>query len=111
MFVLTFVSKIFKAKIKNRLESFFFFFTMHKVATIAQYGFQQENFPEQALLDIKGNLLDNIKNKFGRFLDLRKAFDTVQRNILIRKVEFSGIRGVVLTIKMFLKQSLGISNN
>ena len=40
--------------------------------------------------------LDNKKITVGVFIDLKKAFDTIDHSLLIKKLEFYGIRGVPL---------------
>src|SRR5260221_677851 len=62
-----------------------------------QFGFRTSHSTSLALIDVIDNVyeeLDAGNHVVGVFLDLKKAFDTVQHNILIEKLENYGIRGV-----------------
>ena len=48
------------------------------------------------LLDKIVKALENGEYVIGIFLDYSKAFDTVYHNILLKKLEYYGIRGVCL---------------
>jgi len=70
-----------------------------------------------ALLDFYDRITEAIDhNKFivGIFIDLQKAFDTVDHSILINKLNFYGIRGIALDwFRSYLtnrKQSVKIKN-
>lgn len=83
--VLPVISKIFESVINQRLDNFF---NKHDIITHSQYGFQKNKSAEQALLNIKDEIVGNIENRLytiGLFLDLKKAFDTVQHDILCKK--------------------------
>ena len=61
-----------------------------------QFGFQQGHSTEHAILQLIDQVNDNFeKNYFnlGVFIDLSKAFDTVDHQILIYKLKNYGIEG------------------
>ena len=64
-----------------------------------QFGFRKGNSTINALIQITEKIKESIdEGKFGCdiFIDLRKAFDTVNHDILLMKMEHYGIRDVPL---------------
>ena len=63
-----------------------------------QFGFRTKYSTNLSLIDITESIrsaLDNRKVAGGVFVDLQKAFDTVNHEILIYKLNHYGIRGTV----------------
>ena len=64
-----------------------------------QFGFRQKHSIAMALLETFDQIseaMDNKKNTVGVFIDLSKAFDTVDHKILLQKLENYGLRCTVL---------------
>ena len=64
----------------------------------SQYGFQSKRSCNQAILELTGKLLqahENSLHSAAMFLDLSKAFDTLNHSVLLSKMERYGIRGLV----------------
>ena len=66
-----------------------------------QYGFRKNHSTEHALIEFVDQVrfsMDKKELTCGIFIDLSKAFDTVNHNILIKKLEHYGIRGLALDL-------------
>ena len=75
------------------------FLEIHKVLYSLQFGFQENHSIDHALVSLTEtvrNTLDNKRFGCGIFIDLQKAFDTVNHNILLSKLEHYGVRGCAL---------------
>ena len=87
-------SKILEKLFDKRLSAFV---EKHAVLTDSEYGFRNKNSTSVALIELVQKITasnDSKKVTIGIFIDLKKAFDTIDHSVLLQKLEYYGIRGL-----------------
>ena len=91
--LLTSISKIFEKVAHNQLTKYF---THNKLFFKSQYGFRGEHSTELASLELVDRIMESFEKKqtpIAIYMDLSKAFDTLDHKILLHKLRYYGIKG------------------
>ena len=75
------------------------YFSVNNLLSSSQFGFRSDASTEHALLKFSDDILklfDQKKDAIATFMDLSKAFDCVDHNILLSKLKRYGIHETAL---------------
>lgn len=95
--ILPLISKIFEKCVNVRLNKYL---AKSNIISNFQFGFQKGKNTTEAVLNFIEYVYEELNKKhhvLGISIDLKKAFDTVSHEVLLRKLNKYGIRGVALS--------------
>jgi len=110
--VLPCLSKILERLVYNRLYNYL---THHHLLLDNQFGFRSKHSTDMAIAHLTQSISESLDKKFptiGVFIDLSKAFDTINHEILITKLSNYGVRGTTLCwFENYLKNREQVTSN
>ena len=85
------LNKVFEKIIHNQLTDFL---DLHNVLSKQQFGFRRKHSTSHAISCLYEKLINNFENgdmSAVLFIDLKSAFDTIDIDILLQKLEHYGL--------------------
>ena len=92
--ILPVISKVLERIMYNRIYKHV---TENNLLYHKQFGFQKNNSTSYAIIELINQIAESFDSKkftLGVFIDLSKAFDTVDHDILLEKIKYYGIRNM-----------------
>ena len=92
------ISKIFEKVI---FQQIYHYFQVQKLFYDSQYGFRSKHSTEYAALEVIDRVMTSMDRNdvpFNIYIDLSKAFDTLDHTILLEKLSYYGINGISLDL-------------
>ena len=90
------IAKILEKVVRDRVIKYI---ERAKILNKSQFGFRSKHSTNHAIINLTESTLDALENGLkvgGVYLDIAKAFDTVNHDILLRKLEYYGFRANTL---------------
>lgn len=91
--LLTSISKVFEKVVHKQLSTYF---KDNNLFYKSQYGFRDEHNTELASIELIDRIMSSFEKKHSPiaiYMDLSKAFDTLDHKILLNKLKYYGING------------------